>query len=136
MSYVDENGNIKPYPPDHYNTRVQDKVDQTGSFYNKSFKRTEQYWPVQNENLDTYIRRIARAVGEALEANYHTHINGPRGPWYTHRRGGDCFMCNDAQFIRILRSALLQISEHSDLSQFFWTFSPETSEWTLVRQQR
>jgi len=123
---------------DNYNTRYQDKEDYNvslGKYHDKDEKSQGHFYPTQGERVSTWLARLGMAIYEAKERNTAVHINGPKGPWYTHRSGGPCFMCDDVTFIRILHNCLVGLSKNMDLEhyQFFylddqWSIRPISSD--------
>ncbi len=117
---------------DNYNTRFQDKEDYStslGKYHDKDEKSQSHFYPTADERVSTWLKRIGLAVYEAKERNIANHINGPKGPWYTHRSGGQCWMCDDLTFIRILYNCLNGLVDIVDLDAYTW-FLDGTS-WTI-----
>ncbi len=108
---------------DNYNTRYQDREDYNislGKYHDKDEKSQSHFYPTNNERVSTWLARLGMAIYEAKERNIANHINGPKGPWYTHRSGGSCFMCDDVTFIRILHNCLTGLSKNFDLDHYTW----------------
>ncbi len=119
-----ENDNeTRKFAQDNYNTRFQDKEDydvSLGRYHDKDEKSQGHFYPTHGERVSTWLARLGMAIYEAKERNTAVHINGPKGPWYTHRSGGPCFMCDDVTFIRLLHNCLVGISKNVDLNLFEW----------------
>ncbi len=110
---------------DHYNTRIQDKEDYSiklGKYHDKDEKSQGHFYPTEGERVSTWLARLGMAIYEAKERNTAVHINGPKGPWYTHRSGGQCFMCDDITFIRLLHDCLVGLSKVMDLEHYLWYY--------------
>ncbi len=110
---------------DNYNTRYKDKGEfdvEKGRYFNSEQKISRHYWPTEGETVDIWLRRLGRSVYESKEQNIAVHINGVRGPWYTHRASGSCFMCDDLTFIGVLYDTLSSIADLVNLSEFVFYF--------------
>ncbi len=117
---------------DNYNTRYQDKEDYNvslGKYHDKDEKSQKHFYPTQGERVKTWLARLGMAVYEAKEKNIAIHINGPKGPWYTHRSGGSCFLCDDVTFIRLLHNCIVGLSKVIDLDVYEW-YLDDTS-WSI-----
>lgn len=78
------------YKPVNY----QEAVDFTTANVNFS-KRTDGYLqPVPNELLDGYLTRIHEYLKNLESVSIKLHIQGKKGPWYSHSIATGCFMCS------------------------------------------
>ncbi len=69
-----------------------------------------EYSPHKNETWSMYAERIKIYADLAAKKNRLTHIDGPRKAWYTHRSPMGCFMCEDINFIFMLKRVICEMS--------------------------
>ncbi len=61
--------------------------------------QSKQSWLSYYENAKIYAKMNAKM-------NAQTHINGPKGAWYTHRNPMGCFCCNDTKLLSVFLSVI------------------------------
>ncbi len=79
-------------------------------------KFMEEFNPVQDELLSTYISRTAIATEKLIEHSMFKHIYGGRKPWPSHTSTRYCPVCTLCQFVNTLRATLISLSEIQDIS--------------------
>ncbi len=70
-----------------------------------------EYAPNEGESLSSYYQRAKIYVKLQEKKNIQTHINGPKGAWYTHRNPAGCFACEDLNLLNILLRTIQLIQE-------------------------
>ncbi len=65
-----------------------------------------EYAPNEGETLSSYYQRAKIYVKLTEKKNIQTHINGPKGAWYTHRNPSGCFACEDLNILNVLLRTL------------------------------
>ncbi len=70
-----------------------------------------EFAPNQGETLLSYYERAKIYVKLQEKKNIQTHINGPKGAWYTHRNPAGCFACEDLNLLNILLRTIQLIAE-------------------------
>ncbi len=80
--------------------------------YKKILHADLQFTPKKDETILSYATRIKIDSNYNAKKNIQSHINGPKGAWYTHRNPGGCFMCEDTNLISVLVQALLILAEN------------------------
>ncbi len=82
------------------------------SDYNKTILETDTEWlPKKGETYQSYVARATIYAKLASKHNIQSHINGPKGAWWTHRNPSGCFMCEDTNLISCLINILQIISK-------------------------
>ncbi len=70
--------------------------------------KSKQTWKSYCENLRIYYKL-------ACKKNIQTHVNGPKGAWYTHRNPSGCFACEDMNLLSVMLQTIeLMASKHPD----------------------
>ncbi len=77
----------------------------------KVTKADLEYTPNEGETLNSYYNRAKIYVKLCEKKNIQTHINGPKGAWYTHRNPAGCFACEDLNLLNVLLRTLEIITE-------------------------
>jgi len=77
----------------------------------KITKADLEYTPNEGETLSSYYARAKIYVKMCEKKNIQTHINGPKGAWYTHRNPSGCFACEDLNLLNTLLRTLQLIAE-------------------------
>jgi hypothetical protein len=70
-----------------------------------------QFAPKPGQKVSEYAAKIKLHVEFQTKKNYRVHIEGPKGPWYTHRSPLGCFMCEDLELYTVLNSVLDYLSK-------------------------
>ncbi len=70
-----------------------------------------EYTPNEGETFSSYYARAKIYVKMCEKKNIQTHINGPKGAWYTHRNPSGCFACEDLNLLNTLLRTLELIAE-------------------------
>ncbi len=66
----------------------------------------------KQENLENYIERLQIHVDFNAKKNIKTHIQAPKGCWYTHKSPLGCFMCDDMNMIHYMLNLLKTMSKY------------------------
>ncbi len=72
----------------------------------KVTKADVEYAPNEGETLSSYYQRAKIYVRLCEKKNIQTHINGPKGAWYTHRNPAGCFACEDLNLLNVILRTL------------------------------
>jgi len=59
------------------------------------------YAPKKGQTLKSYVDELLIYHKLASKKNIQTHINGPKGAWYTHRNPAGCFACEDMNLMSV-----------------------------------
>ncbi len=78
----------------------------------KVTKSDLEYAPNEGETLNSYYNRAKIYVKLCEKKNIQTHINGPKGAWYTHRNPAGCFACEDLNLLNVLLRTIKIMEEH------------------------
>ncbi len=89
---------------DNYNT-LDEPVDLHAT--QRILNANIQFGPKEGQKWLSYLEQLKIYVKFNQDRNERSHINGPKGPWYTHRSPAGCFMCEDTN----LMSVMLQTME-------------------------
>ncbi len=83
---------------DQYNTLEKPEYNYTESIINSNLEFT----PSPGQTWESYAieAQIYQKTNEKISTA--SHINPPKGAWYTHRMPAGCFICNDANLISVL----------------------------------
>jgi len=98
----------------NYNEKSQ--LDETKEFHDKYSTLTNhentytekvvntdlEYAPSKRQTWEAYAIEVRIYQKTGLKTSDRFHINTPKGPWYTHKSAGNCFMCSDQNFILVL----------------------------------
>ncbi len=75
------------------------------------------YTPKEGQTWESYIQELTTHVQYSSKKNAKAHINGPRGPWYTHK-GATCFMCEDQNLIHAMLNVMRLMASSSPKNIF------------------
>ncbi len=89
-----------------YDKYKKDNLETNPNLYQKIIHSESDYAPQQHMEIQEYIYIIKAQRKIRYTKNYNTHIDTPKGCWYTHKRPDGCFMCDDMQMITVLCQAL------------------------------
>jgi len=78
--------------------------------YTKVLKADLEFAPKYGENILDYAKKLPIYRDTNAKKNIQTHINGPKGAWYTHRNPAGCFACEDTNLINILVDVIMILS--------------------------
>ncbi len=74
-----------------------------------------QYTPKEGQTWESYISELQIYINYNRSKSEKNHINGPKGPWYTHRSPSGCFMCDDMKLIQVMFNTMkLMVSQYPD----------------------
>ncbi len=94
---------VRKHANDNYNT-IEKPIDIAD--VDKRQYLPHKFAPIHGQTLESYITQLKIYIKFATEKNAQYHINGPRGPWYTHRSSSSCFMCEDVDLHHVLLHTL------------------------------
>ena len=86
--------------------------------YEKILKRDLDYTPKLNETYVSYAKKVEIYAKLIVKKNVQTHINGPKGAWFTHRNPSGCFACDDINLIETLVDTMLLIASRHPNQRF------------------
>ncbi len=79
--------------------------------YLKIIHTQSDFAPRQKQSITSYITELKIRLKLSCEANHRAHVDGVKGPWYTHLRDPrGCFMCNDINALTTTISAIELLS--------------------------
>ncbi len=91
-------------PHDQYNSLRNPYQSQD---YNRELNESDTDWlPTENETILSYHARLTIYAKINLKHNVQSHIDGPKGAWWTHRNPGGCFMCDDTNLIHVMLNVI------------------------------
>ncbi len=79
--------------------------------YEKVLHADLEFTPKGGETWSSYCSTVLIYAKMNAKKNIQTHINGPKGAWYTHRNPQGCFACEDTNLISVLCSVLSLMSK-------------------------
>ncbi len=83
---------------DLYNNLDKPEYNYTEKVVNSDLE----YSPSKNQSWHSYAIEASIYAKTGLKTSDRSHINTPKGPWYTHRHPNGCFMCADQNLISVL----------------------------------
>ncbi len=114
---------------DQYNKYGRD-ITSARYFTPAEYEENKNMKPVENETLETYQRRIKRYMETINEVCISRHINGPKGAWRTHEKGGPCWMCDYVTFTNIILDTWIRISQ-IDPKRYTFSLSKDSNKLEL-----
>ncbi len=84
----------------------------------KTLKINLQFAPHQGQTWQSYITELSIYKKYCEDKNIRTHVNGPKGAWYTHRNPAGCFACEDLNLINVMFKVLASMSEQYPDNKF------------------
>ncbi len=90
--------NITKEYHDKYNTLVKPEYNYTETVVNSDLE----YSPSKGQTWHSFSIEASIYAKTGQKMNERCHINTPKGPWYTHKSPGNCFMCSDQNLISVL----------------------------------
>ncbi len=102
---------------DNYNKGLRDQYNTLQEYeamedYQRIIKQgNSNYMIREKEQLKDYLIRLETHIEYLAKINYKTHIDAPRGCWYTHKRP-ECFMCNDRNMHFYLLNLMKTLSKY------------------------
>ncbi len=107
--------NLK-HPKDQQN-ETKDYHDQYNTLENREYTYTEtkvnsnlEYAPTKGQTWHSYAIEATIYAKTGFKTNERSHINAPKGAWYTHRNPQGCFMCADQNLIAVLIQVINEMS--------------------------
>ncbi len=70
--------------------------------YEKVLNADLEFAPKKGESYDSYYNKLIVYTKMQAKKNIKTHINGPKGAWYTHRNPQGCFACEDMNLMSVM----------------------------------
>jgi len=108
--------NKKFHPKDAQN-ETKEHYDQYNSLDNHEYTYTEtrnnsdlEYAPSKGQTLHSYAIEAEIYAKTGFKTNERSHINAPKGAWYTHKSPQGCFMCADQNLISVLIDVIKYLS--------------------------
>lgn len=94
----------KNLPVDQYNSLRNPYQEDD---FNREITESDTDWlPQKKETIQSYHSRLTIYAKLNLKHNVQSHINGPKGAWWTHRNPSGCFMCNDTNLISVMLNVI------------------------------
>ncbi len=76
-----------------------------------------EYAPKPKQTYKSYCENLRIYYKLHCKTNIQTHINGPKGAWYTHRNPSGCFACDAMNLLSVMLQTLeLITSKYPDES--------------------
>ncbi len=94
---------IKKGLHDQYNS-LDNPIDKYD--VDKLIRNDHQYSPTCGQTWESYLGDLKIYAKFCYETNVRTHVNGPKGAWYTHRNPMGCFACEDLNLIYSIINAM------------------------------
>ncbi len=83
--------------------------------YKKVINADLEFAPKRGVSWIEYAKEIEIYVKMQAKKNIQTHINGPKGAWYTHRNPAGCFACESMNLENVMKNVLRCMAEaHPD----------------------
>jgi len=74
-----------------------------------------EYAPKPKQDIKSYSENLRIYYKLQCKKNIQTHINGPKGAWYTHRNPSGCFACEDMNLMSVMLQVIeLMASKHPE----------------------
>ncbi len=74
-----------------------------------------EFAPKTGQTLKSYYEQLKVYVKFCSDKNIKTHVNGPKGAWYTHRNPMGCFACEDLNLMKTMEAVIaLLASKYPD----------------------
>lgn len=86
--------------------------------FNRILNANLDYAPKSHQTWMSYYESARIFAGMNAKKNIKTHINGPKGAWYTHRNPMGCFACEDTNLINVLLAVIGIMSHKMPLESF------------------
>ncbi len=74
--------------------------------------------PKKNETFESYLGRLKVYIEQAIDTSMKTHVNGPKGSWYSHRQPMGCPFCPLQDIMLLQYHVLLKISQTTKKFRF------------------
>ncbi len=100
---------------DQYNT-LDNKFEEED--YTRVLKTDLEFSPKIGENILSYAKKLIIYAEHNAKKNIQTHINGPKGAWYTHRNPAGCFACEDTNLIAIMIDVIMIMAHKHNKETF------------------
>ncbi len=114
----------KHHPKDELN-KTKEIYDQYNTLEKREYTYTEtvinsdlEYAPTKGQSWHSYSIEAAIYAKTGFKTNERSHINTPKGPWYTHRMPQGCFMCADQNLISVLIDVIRIMSSKYPTQKF------------------
>ncbi len=105
--------------PDYQNYSQQDDYTRRQHYDPNSYERKfmEEFFPIDQEVVSTYIARTNMASNKIIESSIHKHLYGGAKVWPCHTTSRYCPVCILAQQVEQLRQLIIALSETQDMSK-------------------
>ncbi len=102
------------------NYQNHDDYAETSRIYRNSDEKKfmEEFYPIDKENLATYLARTSIAEEKIIEHSMYKHIYSGRKPWPSHTSTRYCPVCTLCQFVNIWRELGNAMSQVMDISKW------------------
>ncbi len=108
--YLERQERQQKFLRDQYNTI--EKYDAMED-YQRIVKQSNLDYAIRvSENLENYLPRLQIHVEFNAKKNIKSHIQAPKGCWYTHKSPLGCFMCDDMNMIFYMLNLLKTLAKH------------------------
>ncbi len=107
--------------PPYQNYSEQDDYSRRQHYDPNSYERKfmEEFFPIQDELISTYISRTNLASQKIVESSIHKHLYGGKKVWPCHTTSRYCPVCILAQQVEQNRKLIIALSEHMDMSKLY-----------------
>jgi len=103
QKYLERLERQQKYLRDQYNT-LDNPFDEND--YKSVLHADLEFSPKPRMQWKTYAENFKIYAQANAKKNIQTHINGPKGAWYTHRNPAGCFACEDTNLISVASNVL------------------------------
>ncbi len=76
----------------------------------KLIKKDIEYAPKSDQTWKSYASELNIYKKMCEKKNIQTHVNGPKGAWYTHRNPSGCFACDDLNLLNVMYDTILYMA--------------------------
>ncbi len=91
--------------------------------YTKILRADLEFTPKVGQTFLSYSENVQIYANANSKKNIQTHINGPKGAWYTHRNPAGCFACEDTNLISVLVQVIQYMASIHPIDTFKTTES-------------
>ncbi len=108
--YLERQERQQKYLRDQYNE--VEKYDAMEDYQRIIQQSTADYAIRKQEKIIDYIQRLQIHVEFNAKKNIKTHIQAPKGCWYTHKSPLGCFMCDDMNMIHYMLNLIKTMAKY------------------------
>ncbi len=105
--------------PPYLNYQADDDYSRHQHYDPNSYERKfmEEFYPIEQEQVSTYISRTNLASTKIVQSSVYKHLYGGKKVWPCHTTTRYCPVCILAQQVEILRKIIIALSDTQDMSK-------------------